>query len=65
MNLSLCIGRYGVISCGGNALINIGPTHDGRIVPIFEERLTQLGTLVYACRPNFCYYNRNVVENKR
>lgn len=32
------------VSCGGNALINIGPTHDGRIVPIFEERLTQLGT---------------------
>lgn len=32
-----------VNSCGGNALINIGPTHDGRIVPIFEERLTQLG----------------------
>ena len=24
-------------------LINVGPTHDGRIVPIFEERLTQMG----------------------
>lgn len=24
-------------------MINIGPTHDGRIVPLFEERLTQLG----------------------
>ena len=23
--------------------MNIGPTHDGRIVPIFEERLTQMG----------------------
>ena len=23
--------------------MNIGPTHDGRIVPIFEERLTQVG----------------------
>jgi alpha-L-fucosidase len=31
------------VSCGGNALMNIGPTHDGRIVPIFEERLTQIG----------------------
>ncbi|XP_067940850.1 alpha-L-fucosidase-like [Watersipora subatra] len=31
------------ISCGGNILINVGPTHDGRIIPIFEERLTQLG----------------------
>ena len=31
------------ISCGGNMLINVGPTHDGRILPIFEERLLQLG----------------------
>uniref|UniRef100_A0A1W7RAH0 Putative alpha-L-fucosidase n=1 Tax=Hadrurus spadix TaxID=141984 RepID=A0A1W7RAH0_9SCOR len=31
------------ISCGGNILINVGPTHDGRIIPIFEERLRQLG----------------------
>ncbi|KAG0430353.1 hypothetical protein HPB47_022772, partial [Ixodes persulcatus] len=32
------------ISCGGNILINIGPTHDGRIAPIFQERLAQLGS---------------------
>ena len=25
--------------------MNIGPTHDGRIVPIFEERLRQVGKL--------------------
>jgi alpha-L-fucosidase len=31
------------VSCGGNALMNVGPTHDGRIVPIFEERLLQIG----------------------
>ncbi|XP_022080627.1 alpha-L-fucosidase-like [Acanthaster planci] len=31
------------VSCGGNMLLNIGPTHDGRIVPIFEERLRQIG----------------------
>lgn len=31
------------VSCGGNILINIGPTKDGIITPIFEERLTQLG----------------------
>ena len=31
------------ISCGGNLLLNVGPTHDGRIVPIFEERLRQMG----------------------
>ena len=23
--------------------MNVGPTHDGRIVPIFQERLTQMG----------------------
>lgn len=31
------------VSCGGNLLLNIGPTHDGRISPIFEERLRQMG----------------------
>ena len=23
--------------------MNVGPTHDGRIIPIFEERLRQVG----------------------
>ncbi|XP_028676297.1 plasma alpha-L-fucosidase [Erpetoichthys calabaricus] len=32
------------VSCGGNMLMNIGPTHDGRIAPIFEERLRQMGS---------------------
>ncbi|KAB7494361.1 Alpha-L-fucosidase [Armadillidium nasatum] len=31
------------ISCGGNLLVNTGPTHDGRIAPIMEERLRQMG----------------------
>jgi len=31
------------VSCGGNVLINVGPTADGTIAPIMEERLTQLG----------------------
>ncbi|XP_071813119.1 alpha-L-fucosidase-like isoform X2 [Apostichopus japonicus] len=31
------------ISCGGNLLMNVGPTHDGRIAPIFEERLRDMG----------------------
>ncbi|XP_042204871.1 alpha-L-fucosidase-like isoform X1 [Homarus americanus] len=46
------------ISCGGNILINAGPTHDGRIPPIMEERLRQLGSwlningdAVYDSRP--------------
>lgn len=32
------------VSCGGNLLMNIGPTHDGTISVIFEERLRQIGT---------------------
>ncbi|XP_064607689.1 alpha-L-fucosidase-like [Liolophura sinensis] len=31
------------VSCGGNLLMNVGPTHDGRIVPVFEERLRDMG----------------------
>ncbi|XP_061752319.1 plasma alpha-L-fucosidase isoform X2 [Nerophis ophidion] len=31
------------VSCGGNLLMNVGPTLDGRIAPIFEERLRQMG----------------------
>jgi len=30
-------------SCGGNLLLNVGPTHDGRIMPTFEERLLEIG----------------------
>ena len=32
-----------IVSCGGNMLLNVGPTSEGRIVPIFEERLRQMG----------------------
>ncbi|KAH0513302.1 Tissue alpha-L-fucosidase [Microtus ochrogaster] len=31
------------ISLGGNYLLNIGPTKDGLIVPIFQERLLAVG----------------------
>ncbi|XP_062042846.1 plasma alpha-L-fucosidase [Lepus europaeus] len=31
------------VSCGGNLLMNIGPTLDGTISAIFEERLRQMG----------------------
>lgn len=31
------------VAYGGNVLINVGPTHDGRIATIFQERLLQLG----------------------
>lgn len=33
-----------VISCGGNMALNVGPTKDGTITPIFEERLRQFGS---------------------
>ena len=54
--LLICCNFYK--SCGGNILINIGPTKDGIIVPIFEERLRQLGAwlsingeAIYGSRP--------------
>ncbi|XP_064480049.1 alpha-L-fucosidase-like [Ornithodoros turicata] len=46
------------VSCGGNILITLGPTHDGRIPAIFEERLITLGKwlatvgeAIYGTRP--------------
>lgn len=35
------------VSCGGNILINVGPTKYGKLVPIFEERLEQLGSWLH------------------
>ena len=31
------------VSCNGNILVNVGPTKEGTIIPIFEERLRQMG----------------------
>lgn len=39
----VCQTLVETVSCGGNLLMNVGPTHDGRIAPIFEERLRQMG----------------------
>ena len=29
--------------------MNVGPTADGRIAPVFEERLQQMGESTHAC----------------
>lgn len=54
----LVVALVETISCGGNLLITLGPTHDGRIPMAFEERLTTLGRwlamhgeAVYASKP--------------
>lgn len=43
LNCRVCQILVETVSLGGNLLMNIGPTHDGRISPIFEERLRQMG----------------------
>ena len=37
------------VSCNGNMLLNVGPTADGRIVPVFEERLMEMGAWLEVC----------------
>ncbi|XP_067281694.1 tissue alpha-L-fucosidase-like [Pseudorasbora parva] len=46
------------VSLGGNYLLNVGPTADGMIVPVFEERLRGIGAwlkingeAIYATKP--------------
>nr|XP_023013458.1 plasma alpha-L-fucosidase-like [Leptinotarsa decemlineata] len=41
--LELLSELVSTVSCGGNLLMNIGPTKEGTIAPIFQERLLQMG----------------------
>ena len=57
------------VSCGGNMLLNVGPTHDGRIAPIYEERLHQIGDwlringeAIYATKP-WVHQNDTLTHN--
>lgn len=43
MCTSLFTGWLVCCSMGGNFLLNISPTADGRILPVFEERLMDVG----------------------
>ncbi|XP_015412683.1 PREDICTED: tissue alpha-L-fucosidase [Myotis davidii] len=50
--------RVQTVSLGGNYLLNIGPTKDGLIVPVFQERLLAVGKwlsisgeAIYASKP--------------
>ena len=51
VGLAVCIDAVVVVftviplcSYGGNLLLNIGPTADGRVPPVVEERLRQMGS---------------------
>jgi len=60
------------ISCGGNLLLNIGPTMHGTIPPIFEDRLRKVGAwlrtnseAVYGSRPWIYQNDTNVWYTSR
>ena len=36
------------VSAGGNLLLNIAPDHNGRVLPLYEERLRDIGLFVNA-----------------
>merc|ERR1712070_1147665 len=55
------------VDYGGNILLNVGPTADGRILAVFEERLEQVGNFldvngeaIYSTVPNAVRQNATV-----
>jgi alpha-L-fucosidase len=40
---SLIYQLVDTVACGGNLLLNVGPTADGRIMPAFQHRLLEIG----------------------
>lgn len=59
------------VAYGGNILLNVGPTADGLILPIFEERLSQVGDFlevngeaIYSTVPNSMIQNATVTGGK-
>lgn len=63
-----CIHLY-TCSCGGNFLLNVGPTKDGIIPTIQEERLRQMGAwlsingeAIYETEP-WSHQNDTIAEN--
>lgn len=47
------------VSTGGNLLMNVGPTKDGIITPIYEERLRGMGIII------LCIFHKKKKKNRK
>lgn len=67
--LDLITSLASTVACGGNMLLNVGPTHYGRLAPIFEQRLRNLGdwlttngAAIYGSKP-WIHQNDTLTKN--